>query len=89
MVSLKRQAVRVSDIRYRFKTPAFEFMFQWMLGMQTNGGSEAGESFYAASLVTENDPRSWVTAWTQVARRVEQRAAAALAAGHAVSAREA
>jgi hypothetical protein len=30
-----------------------------------------------------------VAAWTQVARRVEQRAAAALAAGHAVSAREA
>jgi len=86
---LKRQAIRVSDIRYRFKTPAFEFMFQWVLGMQTNRGSEVGESFYAASLVTENDPRSWVAAWTQVARQVEQRAAAALAAGHAVSAREA
>jgi pimeloyl-ACP methyl ester carboxylesterase len=88
-VSLKRQAIRVSDIRYRFKTPAFEFMFQWVLGMQTNGGSEVGESFYAASRVRENDPRSWVAAWTQVARQVEQRAAAALAAGHAVSAREA
>jgi pimeloyl-ACP methyl ester carboxylesterase len=89
MVSLKRQAIRVSDIRFRFKTPAFEFMFQWVLGMQTSGGSEVGESFYAASLVTENDPPSWVAAWTHVARRVEQRAAAALAAGHAVSAREA
>ena len=88
-MSLKRQSIRISDVRYRFKTPPFEFMFQWVLGMQTNGGSEIGESFYAASLVTENDPRSWVGAWTHVARQVEQRAAAAVAAGHAVSAREA
>jgi pimeloyl-ACP methyl ester carboxylesterase len=89
IMSLKRQAIRVSDMRYRFKTPPFEFMVQWVLGMQTNGGSEIGESFYAASLVTENDPRSWVAAWTTVARQVEQRAAAALAGGHLVSAREA
>jgi pimeloyl-ACP methyl ester carboxylesterase len=89
IMSFKRQAIRISDIRYRFRTPAFEFMFQWVLGMQTNGGSEVGESFYAASLVKENDPRSWVAAWTAVARQVEQRAAAALAAGHTVSAREA
>ncbi len=88
-MSLKRQSIRISDVRYRFKTPPFEFMFQWVLGMQTNGGSEIGESFYAASLVTENDPQSWVAAWTQVARQVERRAAAALAAGHVVSAREA
>jgi hypothetical protein len=88
-MSLKRQAIRVSDIRYRFKTLPFEFMFQWVLGMQTHGGSETGESFYAASLVTENDPQSWTAAWTQVARQVEQRAAAALAGGHLVSAREA
>ncbi len=88
-MSIKRQSIRVSDIRYRFKTPSFEFMFQWVLGTQTNGGSEIGESFYAASLVTENDPQSWVAAWTTVARQVEQRAATALAAGHAVSAREA
>ncbi len=88
-MSLKRQAIRISDIRYRFKTPPFEFMFQWILGMQTSGGSEIGESFYAASLVTENDPHSWVAAWTTVARQVEQQAATALAAGHTVSAREA
>ncbi len=89
MVPVRRQAIRVSDIRYHFRTPAFEFMFQWVLGMQTSGGSEVGESFYAASLIRENDPQSWVAAWGQVARQVEQRAAAALAAGHAVSAREA
>ncbi len=76
-MSVKRQDIRVSDIRYRFKTPPFEFMFQWVLGTQTNGGSEVGESFYAASLVKEDDPPSWVAAWTQVARQVEQRAAAA------------
>jgi hypothetical protein len=89
MVSLRRQAIRVSDVRYRFRTPAFEFLFQWVLGTQTSGGAEAGESFYASSLVKENDPQSWVAAWAQVAAQVEQRAAAALAAGHVVSAREA
>jgi Esterase FrsA-like len=89
IMSLKRRAIRTSDIRYRFKTPAFEFLFQWVLGMQTSGGSEIGESFYAASLVRENDPQSWVAAWTTVARQVERRAEQAVAAGHAVSAREA
>lgn len=88
-MSLKRQAIRVSDIRYRFKTPAFDFAFQWALGMQTNGGSAVGECFHAASLVQENDPRSWVAAWTRVAGQVEQRAMTAAAAGHPVSAREA
>jgi pimeloyl-ACP methyl ester carboxylesterase len=89
ITSLRRRAIRTSDIRYRFKTPAFEFMFQWVLGMQTSGGSEIGESFYAASLVRENDPQSWVAAWTTVARQVEHRAQQSMAAGHTVSAREA
>ena len=89
IMSLKRHAMRSSDIRCRFKTPAFDFMFQWVLGMQTNGGSEVGESFYAASLVRENDPQSWVAAWTTVARQVEERAEQAFAARHPVSAREA
>ena len=81
--------MRSSELRYRFKTPAFEFMFQWVLGMQTSGGSEIGESFYAASLVRENDAQSWVAAWRTLALRVEQRAEQAIAAGHSVSAREA
>ena len=88
-MSLRRQAIRESDIRYRFATPAFELVFQWVLGMHTHGGSEVGECFYAASLVAENDPASWVAAWTSVAGRVEERADAALTAGHRVSAREA
>ena len=85
----KRHDARARDIRYRFRTPAFELIFRWVLGLQTSGGSEIGEAFYAASLVTENDSQSWVTAWTRVARQVERRAEHALAAGHAVSAREA
>lgn len=88
-MSLRQRAIRVSNVRYRFKTLPFELMFQWVLGMQTNGGSEIGESFYAARLIRENDAASWVAAWTVLARHVEHRAAAALAAGHRVSAREA
>jgi hypothetical protein len=57
-MSLKRQAMRISEIRYRLKTPAFEFVFQWVLGMQTHGGSEVSESFYAASLVSEMTHRA-------------------------------
>jgi hypothetical protein len=76
MASLRRQAIRVSDIRYRFSTPPFEFMFQWVLGMQTSGGSETGESFYAARLIRENDPRAgwppgprWRARWSGGRRR--------------------
>jgi len=80
--------LRISNVNYHFKTPAFEFAFQWILGAQTNGGSEIGECFYAASLIRENESQSWVDVWADLARTVERRAAAALSAGHEVSARE-
>jgi hypothetical protein len=88
-MQVDKQNLRVSNVRYHFESPAFEFVFQWVLGAQTNGGSEVGECFYAASQVKENDPQSWVVAWITLARSVEQRAYAALSAGHKVSAREA
>jgi pimeloyl-ACP methyl ester carboxylesterase len=77
-----------SRIRYRFKVPVFDFFLQWALGAQTHGASEVGECFYAASQVKDGDPASWARAWDELARRVEARGRASLAAGHRVSARE-
>jgi alpha-beta hydrolase superfamily lysophospholipase len=83
------QSWRTSEVKYHFKTTGFEFVFQWILGMQTHGASEVGESFYAAAQVKEGDTASWVWAWQALAERIEQRAATSLAGGHLVSAREA
>jgi hypothetical protein len=80
--------IRTSTINYRFHTPAFEFVFQWILGMGTNGGSEIGECFYAASQVKENDPDSWVRAFVRMAESLRNKAEASFKDGHPVSARE-
>lgn len=80
--------IRTSTIHYRFRTPAFEFVFQWILGMGSNGGSEVGECFYAASQVKENDPESWVCAFVSMAQSVKKKAEKSMKDGHLVSARE-
>lgn len=77
-----------SRIRYRFKVPVMDFFLQWALGAQTHGATEVGESFYAASVIRDGDPESWIAAWSALAERVEARGRASLAAGHLVSARE-
>ena len=66
--------IRTSTIHYRFRAPSFEFVFQWLLGMGSNGGSEVGECFYAASQVKENDPESWVRAFASLAQSVKKKA---------------
>ena len=80
--------IRTSTINYHFQTQAFEFVFQWILGMGTNGGSEVGECFYAASQVKENDPESWVRAFVSMAESVKNKAEVSFKDGHLVSARE-
>jgi alpha-beta hydrolase superfamily lysophospholipase len=52
------------------------------------GGAVAGEVFYAASRIDENDPESWVEEWGSLATRLEAEASTAIERGHAVSARE-
>jgi alpha-beta hydrolase superfamily lysophospholipase len=80
---------RTSDVHYHFRSQGFEFVFQLILGMQTHGASEVGESFFAASQIKDGDPASWMRAWHALAQRVEKRAASSLERGHLVSAREA
>ena len=84
----RADSMRTSTIHYRFRTPAFEFVFQWVLGVGTNGGSEVGECFYAASQVKENDPESWVRAFVSMAESVKNKAEGSFKNGHLVSARE-
>lgn len=80
---------RNPKIKFHFTYPIFDFFFQWALGTQTNGGSEVGEAFYAASRIREADPASWQTEWQALAERVEARGLVAYEHGHPVSSREA
>ena len=73
---------------YRFTSEAFDFFFQWLVGASTHGGSEGGESFYAASQIEEGDVASWNRAWTALAERVAARGEASRDGDHRVSARE-
>ena len=74
--------------KYHFKREEFDFFFQWLLGASTHGGSEGGESFYAASQIEEGDVASWNRAWTALAERVAARGEASRDGDHRVSARE-
>ena len=74
--------------KVRFKHDDFDFFFQYLLGGQSHGASEMGESFYAASQIKDGEPESWTTAWTELAERVEVRAKHSLERNHHVSARE-
>lgn len=50
-----------SGIKFRFNVPVFDFMLQWIIGAQTHGGSEVGETLYAASQIDDCGPvrRRW------------------------------
>jgi len=73
----------------RFKDSFMDRAFMYTLALQSHKGSEYGECYYAASKIRDGDPESWMKAWTEVAKRVEDIARKADAKGHRVSAREA
>lgn len=85
----RRGLAERTTVKFRFGQDDFEFFFQWLTGMQTHGGSEVGESFYAASQISDGDPESWAREWNGLADRVAARARSSLDRGHRVSAREA
>lgn len=85
----RRGLAERTTVKFRFGQDDFEFFFQWLTGAQTHGGSEVGESFYAASRISDGDPEGWVREWSALAGRVEARARSSLAGGHRVSARDA
>lgn len=74
-------------VRYHFADPDMDFTFgSVVLGSTSTGGCETGEAFAVAAAIKDGDAASWQEQWIAMARRVESRGLAALAAGHAVSA---
>jgi hypothetical protein len=70
----------------RFDTK-FDSVLRRLAGLQTHGGSELGECFYAAAHIRDGDLDDWHRAWSELAHRVETRAATSLERRHSVSAR--
>jgi len=81
----------MSDERHNvyFDDADLDYFLQYALACQTYGGAAYGECLYAASQVRENDPATWVRAWTGTAARADAVGRSAEAAGHRVSARDA
>jgi hypothetical protein len=72
-----------------FKNDDMDFVFQWILAHQGEGGAAFGECFYTAAQIKDGDPESWFAAWRDLAHRKEMQATQAVEKGHRVSAREA
>ncbi len=72
-----------------FKNEDMDFVFQWILAHQGEGGAAFGECFYTAAQIKDGDPESWFAAWRDLAYRTEMQATQAIEKGHRVSAREA
>jgi len=85
----KNKVMHTRKIKYRFKNDAFDFMFQWILGSQTHGGSEIGETFYTASRIKDGDPESWIREWKITGEKTERRAEICFKNGNFISSREA
>ena len=45
--------------KVKFGQDDFDFFFQWFAGLQTHGGVESGEIFFAASEIVDGDVETW------------------------------
>jgi dipeptidyl aminopeptidase/acylaminoacyl peptidase len=82
VVSRRRRA------KIRFEHEDSDYYFMMALAYQGERGAEFGECFQIASHIKEGDAQSWVTAWSDYAKRLATEAGGCLAADHPVSARE-
>jgi hypothetical protein len=72
-----------------FQDKEMDFVFgSLILGATGSGGCEVGEAFATAARIKDGNAASWQAEWIATARMTEARGAKALAAGHAVSARQ-
>jgi hypothetical protein len=81
---ITRSVTRVSG----FRDPEFDYQLLRAMGAADYGGSSVGECLAAAGMITDGDTASWVSAFCNLAARVEQRARSCFDAGHLVSARD-
>jgi pimeloyl-ACP methyl ester carboxylesterase len=72
-----------------FSDPELQFQLMRALGDTAYGQADVGECISTAERITEGDVNSWYEEWYATAERVRSIAEESLAAGHAVSAREA
>jgi dienelactone hydrolase len=66
--------------------PDFDFEIRCVLGFSVEGAAEPGEVLAAVAGVGKSDHERWYAAWSGLAERTADVAAAAASAGHAVSA---
>ncbi len=81
---ITRSVTRVSG----FRDSEFDYQLLRAMGTADYGGSTVGECLAAAGMITDGDTGSWVSAFCDLAARVERRAHDCRAAGHLVSARD-
>jgi pimeloyl-ACP methyl ester carboxylesterase len=76
-------------VKLVFQGDGYSFQTLRVMGTAPAGGADIGEVLATADRIKEGDDESWCREWLKTAQRVERLAADSLAAGHAVSAREA
>jgi pimeloyl-ACP methyl ester carboxylesterase len=81
---ITRSVTRVSG----FRDAEFDYQLLRAMGVADYGGSTVGECLAAADMIIDGDTSSWVSVFSALAARVEERAESCLAAGHGVSARD-
>jgi hypothetical protein len=81
---IERSATRVRG----FANHELDFQLLRQLGSGVYGGSSPGECFHVASRMPDESAAAWVQAFTRLAERQADDAAARQARGHAVSARD-
>jgi pimeloyl-ACP methyl ester carboxylesterase len=81
---ITRSVTRISG----FRDPEFDYQLMRAMGVADYGGSTVGECLAAAGMITDGDTGSWVSAFCDLAARVEVRAQICLDGGHLVSARD-
>jgi alpha-beta hydrolase superfamily lysophospholipase len=76
-------------MKFLFDDQSFSFETLRTAGYANYGGADLGEVLVTARAIPDGDETAWHRQWKAVAERVEQLGCDSLAAGHAVSAREA
>lgn len=78
-----------SQRRIYFDHKDMDYYFAWILGREIYEGSDRDESFDVASRIPNGDMEGWHGEWAELAKRVEERAQAALSEGDSEAARRA
>ncbi|RJQ70511.1 alpha/beta hydrolase [Pseudonocardiaceae bacterium YIM PH 21723] len=76
-------------MKFLFENESFSFEALRAAGFANYDGADLGEILMTAGAIADGDEAGWLREWKALAERVRTQAEKSLAAGHAVSAREA